>query len=56
MLLMLYVDAILDSYSGIRSVEQDAEMMRLQVLGNPHLMNQLRQVCSLALTSYYHGV
>ncbi|TBU23995.1 hypothetical protein BD311DRAFT_44852 [Dichomitus squalens] len=27
-----------------RSVEQDAEMMRLQLLGDPNLMNQLRQV------------
>jgi len=28
-----------------RTIEQDAEMMRLQLLGNPDLMNQLQQVC-----------
>jgi len=27
-----------------RTIEQDAEMMRLQLLGNPDLMNQLQQV------------
>lgn len=27
-----------------RTVEQDAEMMRFQILGNPDLMNQLQQV------------
>ena len=27
-----------------RSVDQDAEMMRLQLLGDPNLMNQVRQV------------
>ena len=29
---------------GCRAVEQDAEMMRLQILGDPQLMGQLRQV------------
>jgi hypothetical protein len=27
-----------------RTAEQDAEMMRLQILGNPHLMRELQQV------------
>ncbi|TBU58629.1 aspartyl protease-domain-containing protein [Dichomitus squalens] len=33
----------IDVCIGRRSVEQDAEMMRLQLLGDPNLMNQLRQ-------------
>jgi len=28
---------------GGRSIEQDSEMIRLQILGNPHLMNELQQ-------------
>ena len=30
--------------SGSREIEQDAEMMRLQVLGDPNLMRQLELV------------
>lgn len=26
-------------------MEQDSEMMRLQILGDPNLMRQLREVC-----------
>lgn len=31
--------------SGSREIEQDSEMMRLQVLGDPALMRQLEHVC-----------
>ena len=31
--------------SGSREIERDAEMMRLQVLGDPNLMRQLEHVC-----------
>lgn len=42
--------------AGIRSMEQDAETLRLQILGNPEMMAQLRAVsvplfCSLLGTS-----
>jgi hypothetical protein len=30
----------------ISTVEQDSEMMRLQLLGNPDLMRELQQVCT----------
>ena len=30
---------------SLRSMEQDSEMMRLQILGDPRLMHQLREVC-----------
>lgn len=29
-----------------RAIEQDSEMMRLQILGDPQLMAQLREVSS----------
>lgn len=32
----------------LRTAEQDAEMMRLQILGNPHLMRELQQVLYLS--------
>lgn len=33
-----------------RTAEQDAEMMRLQILGDPNLMQQLQQVMKLRTT------
>ena len=40
-------------YPSTRSLEQDAEMMRLQVLGDPELMRQLREVklAAIVITS-----
>jgi hypothetical protein len=42
-----------------RTAEQDAEMMRLQIQGNPHLMRELQQVlylshCTLSNIPPYH--
>ena len=28
----------------LRTAEQDSEMVRLQILGNPHLLRELQQV------------
>ena len=42
--LSLDVHAEKGSFVRSRSMEQDAEMMRLQILGDPALMAQLRQV------------
>ncbi|KAF9450167.1 hypothetical protein P691DRAFT_497091 [Macrolepiota fuliginosa MF-IS2] len=40
---MLMLRRKLGANVGGRPIEQDAEMMRLQILGDPHLMQQLRE-------------
>lgn len=40
----------------IRTAEQDPEMMRLQILGDPQLMAQLRQVHPLLRYIIIEGV
>ena len=36
---------LIDAISSDRSIAQDSEMMRLQILGNPQLMAELQEVC-----------
>lgn len=36
--------------SGSREIERDAEMMRLQILGDPNLMQELERVWPLGIS------
>jgi hypothetical protein len=38
--------------SDLRTVEQDAEMVRLQILGDPHMMRQVQQVMRFCPFAY----
>jgi hypothetical protein len=48
--LLLYRTCV-DGEAIYRSIPQDAEMMRLQMLGDPRLMAQLRQVRRLPVST-----